>query len=181
MTGIVKIAHGALPRRTDPGSRRTRTGARAVRPRRAVTALDVALAVALALAVATPTNARAQTGAAEPETRSTLDRVFTAEQAERGAETFEAECSACHAPGFFTASTFVRSWSGRALYWLSKQIRTTMPESNPGSLKREEVSDILAYVLSLNGYPGGEQPLPAEDDLLRLIVLEELPEGDGPR
>ena len=93
--------------------------------------------------------------------------------------TFQAECSACHAPGFFAATTFTQSWSGRALYWLFKQIRTTMPETNPGSLKRGEVADILAYILQINGYPEGETALPGEDDPLRLIVLEAPPDAPG--
>ena len=132
------------------------------------------LAVALiAGAAALPASATAQ----EPDTLSNLDGVFSTEQAEEGRETFEESCTACHAAGFFTASTFQRSWSDRALYWLSKQIRTTMPEDNPGSLDRREVADILAYILSLNGYPAGELPLPHEDDALRLIVLEAMPDG----
>lgn len=135
--------------------------------------LAFALVVAATAATALPAAASAQ----EPDTRSTLDGVFTAEQADEGRAAYEKNCTACHAAGYFTASTFQRSWSDRALYWLFKQIRTTMPEDNPGSLDRRDVADILAYILSLNDYPAGDLPLPHEDDPLRLIVLEAMPEG----
>lgn len=135
--------------------------------------LVLALVVVAAIAAALPKTATAQ----EPEARSTLDGVFSAEQVEDGRVAYEKSCTACHAPGYFTASTFQRSWSRRALYWLFKEIRTTMPEDNPGSLDRRETSEILAYILSLNGYPAGDLPLPHEDDPLRLIVLEAMPDG----
>ena len=128
--------------------------------------------VAALLALASP--AAAQKG--DPPTRSTLEGVYNAEQAARGEALFRDTCTACHAPGYFKATAFGQAWSGRPIYWLYKTIRTTMPESSPGSLKTREVADLLAYILSINAYPEGPDPLPADEDALRHVVWEAHPE-----
>ncbi len=44
-----------------------------------------------------------------------------------------------------------------------------MPEGDPGSLQPEEYADVLAYLLSLNDYPAGDQPLPPDVAVLSTI------------
>ncbi|HUG39543.1 MAG TPA: cytochrome c, partial [Longimicrobiales bacterium] len=113
----------------------------------------VGLAVATGLALAATGAGAQSTGKGDAAVRSTLDGVFSAAQAARGEAAFQERCTACHAPGYFTASAFRRSWSGRAVYYLFNTIRTTMPEDSPGSLRPREVADLLAYILRLNTYP----------------------------
>jgi hypothetical protein len=47
----------------------------------------------------------------------------------------------------------------------------SMPQSNPGSLPRNEYVDILAYILSLNRYPAGDNELTYEDGTLDEIAI----------
>ena len=155
-----------------------RRGCRAGRPARPAMAWGVAVIAALVVPAAA---CAAQTaGAGEAAPRSTLDGVFDAAQADRGEATFQERCTACHAPGYFTTTAFRRSWSGRAVYYLFSTIRTTMPEDSPGSLRPREVADLLAYILRLNTYPEGPEPLPDEADALRGIIWEDLPTGEKP-
>lgn len=142
-------------------------------------AVPSSVAVIGALALSATAAVAQNTGAAEGTPRSTLDSVFTAAQAEAGQATFQERCAACHAAGYFTTSTFSRSWTGRAVYYLYNTIRTTMPEDSPGSLRPGEVADLLAYILRLNAYPEGPEPLPDDTDALRLIVWEALPDDPG--
>ncbi|MDZ7770788.1 MAG: hypothetical protein U5K38_17870 [Woeseiaceae bacterium] len=48
---------------------------------------------------------------------------------------------------------------------------TSMPESNPGALTRQEYVEILAYILSLSRYPSGDSELEYEDDALAGITV----------
>jgi len=42
----------------------------------------------------------------------------------------------------------------------------TMPPDDPGSLGTEDYTDVLTYLLQLNGYPAGEEELPADLSVL---------------
>jgi len=113
------------------------------------------LAAALLIAVGA-----APAFSAERPARTTRDRIYTTEQAERGKEVYKKVCSACHALDFYSGQT-MKSWEGGSLSDLYAAISTLMPQANPGSLKRREYLDILAYILSLNGMPPGAEELPA--------------------
>jgi mono/diheme cytochrome c family protein len=95
----------------------------------------------------------------EPAARTTRDRIFTAQQAERGKEIYKKSCAPCHALDFYSGHT-MKSWEGGSLSDLYAAISTLMPQGNPGSLKRREYLDILAYILSLNDMPAGDEDLP---------------------
>jgi mono/diheme cytochrome c family protein len=97
---------------------------------------------------------------AERPARTTRDRIYTAEQAERGKEVYKRACAPCHALDFYSGHT-MKSWDGGSLSDLYAAISTLMPQGNPGSLKRREYLDILAYILSLNDMPAGSEELPA--------------------
>jgi hypothetical protein len=47
-----------------------------------------------------------------------------------------------------------------------------MPQNNPGSPKRREYLDLLAYILSLNDMPAGGEELPATPEALKKIVIK---------
>ena len=80
-----------------------------------------------------------------------LQGVYTAEQAQRGADTFKDICRNCHIPRDFR-SIFKQSENTVAIindyYGL---ISNTMPQDSPGSLSDETYLDIIAYFMSLNG------------------------------
>lgn len=125
------------------------------------------LAGALILA---PATAAAQ-GGEDDGVRSTLDGVYTSEQAERGRSTYVQVCSACHALDWYQGDQ-IAAWTGAPVYNLFEVIRTSMPKDNPGSLKRRDYVDMMAYILSLNGMPAGSEELPVASSRLRRILFQ---------
>ena len=110
-------------------------------------------------------------GPEEEASRTTADGVYTAEQAERGKESYKAACAGCHALDWYQGAT-MKAWDGAPLFNLYDVVATTMPQNNPGSLKRREYLDLLAYVLSLNDMPAGGEELPAAPEVLKKIVIK---------
>lgn len=103
---------------------------------------------------------------------STLRGVYTANQAKKGAATYQKHCATCHAPAAHRGTEFTRAWVGLPLFELYDVIRTTMPNDNPGRLSRGQYADIVAYLLQVNGLPAGERPLPSADERLKRIRIE---------
>ena len=98
--------------------------------------------------------------------------VYTVEQADRGAATFKASCTACHETSKFTGPDFLAGWTGKPLHDLFDHVHTTMPEDNPGSLKPQQYADVLAYFLKLNGYPAGKAELTPTAEALKTIKFD---------
>ena len=71
--------------------------------------------------------------------KTTRDGVYTVEQAGRGQETYAQVCAACHPLDWYKGDSMKKSWEGATLLGLYESIATTMPQSNPGSLKPREV------------------------------------------
>lgn len=114
----------------------------------------------------------APTGRLEAQTADSsgaLHGVYSDSQAMRGASVFRRVCSACHVTTQFSGATFRGAWSGRNAFELFELIRTTMPQDNPGRLRRQEYADVVAYVFRLNGMPPGTRDLPTDSDSLRAI------------
>jgi hypothetical protein len=67
---------------------------------------------------------------------------------------------------------FVTNWVDLTLEDLHARLRTTMPPDTPGSLKGQEYTDILAFLLERNGYPAGSEELPpSESGKLKTIII----------
>ncbi len=103
-----------------------------------------------------------------------LDKVYSAPQAERGAEAYQAHCAKCHEGAEPDAPTpkgqpFIDRWREAPLDFLFTHIRTKMPGDAPGTLSQSTYLDILAYLLRENGYPAGSADLTA--DQLGSILL----------
>jgi mono/diheme cytochrome c family protein len=140
----------------------------------------------LAAALSAAFGAFAQTtGTDAPSIR---DGVFTVEQARRGKIAYTGPCDRCHGfkldgasddPDMLPAPPvagpkFLRKWNGRTLVSLFEYVRTTMPSNNPGYLSDAEVADIVAYMLSSSGIPGGSEELRSDRAGLAAIVIEPL-------
>lgn len=125
------------------------------------------LALAALLAVVQSNSVSAQ----ETSVRTTLDGVYTAEQAAQGKEIYQRVCSACHVLDYY-AGDVLRVWDGAPVYGLYDLIRTKMPENNPGSLRSREYVAMIAYILELNGMPPGEEALSARGSVLRNIIFQ---------
>lgn len=106
------------------------------------------------------------------EKKSVKAGVYTVAQAGRGEETFKTACSSCHAPGYFTDKDFYANFAGKPLWELFDVISDSMPMDNPGSLKKEQYADVIAYVLKLNKFPDGAAELPIDKEALSAIMME---------
>ncbi len=113
--------------------------------------------------------------AASPSGTSVLDGVFTSGQASRGEQRFRQVCAACHSTNEFRGGRFRIKWVGQTAGDFFDLVSTTMPDGDPGSLSPEDYTNLLAYFLSLNGYPSGEEPLTADVAALRNVRIEEAP------
>jgi mono/diheme cytochrome c family protein len=107
---------------------------------------------------------------AQEERRSVQSGVFTAAQAERGAKTFQTVCQQCHQPDEFGDGAYMDGWSGQLASDMIEQIRSTMPQDNPGSLKRKDYVDVAAYLFQLNALPTGDAEM--DVDNAKSILIE---------
>ena len=110
--------------------------------------------------------------AAAQEKKSVKAGVYTAAQAERGQALFKSKCASCHTPGYFTDDNFYTNFAGKPLWELFDVISDSMPEDDPGSLKKEEYADVIAHLLQLNKFPTGDADLPVDKDALSAILME---------
>jgi S-disulfanyl-L-cysteine oxidoreductase SoxD len=122
---------------------------------------------------------RSAAGAQEP-SRSVWDGVYTEEQAKRGAELYGRECAVCHGTDLTGADevpalagpAFLANWDGLTVGDLSERVRRSMPPNRPGQLSRQQVTDILCHVLSVNGFPAGKTELEPKIELMKQIRIE---------
>ncbi len=121
-----------------------------------------------------PLSAAAQEDGPQP--ISTRTGVFTAEQALKGQELFTVVCGECHQPEDFLEG-FLEGWAGQTADVLFKEIRATMPEDSPGSLRSSEYAAVIAFLFQLNGLEAGEENLPGSTRRLKEILIA-LPEGE---
>jgi hypothetical protein len=114
---------------------------------------------------------------ADPEPAETVtiwDGVYTAAQASRGEGTANSVCFACHSPAEWRTPMFIRVWAGRAIHQMWENIRMTMPYDSPGALSAQEYTDVVAYMLQLNGIPEGDMELPSTAaELMQITVTAE--------
>jgi len=94
--------------------------------------------------------------------------VYTAEQAQRGQKAYEAFCTRCHGLNLLGGrngagggpalkdTNFWVSWERTPLSGLLSKIQRTMPLDSPGSLRDDDYTDLLAFILSRNGHRGAE-------------------------
>lgn len=111
---------------------------------------------------------------------TTLDGVYTDEQASRGKDVYLSSCRSCHTPQSHTGATFNKWWRGKHLSDLFAFVSTRMPKNDPGSLAPEDVADVMAYLLKMNAMPVGPAELPADADSLKPIRIEPKPKSPTP-
>lgn len=113
--------------------------------------------------------------------RSVWDGVYTAEQAGRGRAEYEQRCAECHGDELegdvvehpdLAGGNFRDRWNGQTLGDLFERIHRDMPQTAPGSLSRETAADLVAFILSANGFPAGKHELPHDAPSLGEIRFE---------
>jgi mono/diheme cytochrome c family protein len=114
---------------------------------------------------------RASTGDEQTPAKTTKDKVYSKEQAARGATLFNKTCAPCHDPAKKTAdktpgpplvgptSMFVENWKDHALGEIFTTILTTMPNDGSVVLTESDTVDLVAHLLQTNGYPEGPDAL----------------------
>ena len=108
--------------------------------------------------------------------------VFTAAQAKRGDEAYQASCAGCHGSDLhatdaeavdLTGPAFRAKWNGKTLEERFETIRDTMPLGNAKTLGDKTYLDILAFILQSNDVPPGNQELVPET--AKTIVFAQKP------
>jgi S-disulfanyl-L-cysteine oxidoreductase SoxD len=113
-------------------------------------------------------------------TKSVWQGVFTKAQAERGKAQYFAACASCHGVSMqgdgdipeLVGKSFLKRWGDQPVSALFTFATTQMPIGRPGSLGAQGYADVVAHVLSMNGFPEGTQELPAGGAPLDEIILE---------
>jgi mono/diheme cytochrome c family protein len=100
------------------------------------------------------------------QTRSINDGVYSAAQAARGQQLYKGQCAECHGNAMegtvgspLVGDSFLSNWSSRSLAVLVDKIQKTMPFSTPGSLSRQQSTDLAAYILQFGKFPAGPREL----------------------
>src|ERR1700733_4975340 len=118
------------------------------------------LALAVAVCVAATTPSAAQTGPS-----------FTADQVERGRTAYNQNCQDCHGStldnGEFggpplKGGYFTNHWGAGSVADLTGYAKALMPPDRPGRLSDQTYTDLVAFLLSNNGYDPGSRELPSD-------------------
>lgn len=173
----------------DPRTLRTRRGITFYALRAAAMALMVSILGLALSAGGEPAGEPAGDPAEETATTSasTLDGVFTAEQVEGIGSTFSRECASCHGPELggsgmappLKGLPFMFFWEGKTVAELYTYTHDNMPLGNAGSLSDQAYADLIALILSSNGFPAGETALEPDVEALAQITIAPAPTDGG--
>jgi mono/diheme cytochrome c family protein len=120
--------------------------------------------------------------AAHAQSKSVWDGVYSAAQAKRGEGLYTQQCATCHGPDLkgkedlkpdpapsLTNPDLGIDFNDLTLDALADRVRTSMPKDKPNTLSREQVADVVAFILSKNNMPAGQADLPAAAEPLKDI------------
>ena len=123
----------------------------------------------------------APTSALHSHESNTATIIYSEEQALKGHDLYNEHCASCHGAALegqgslpLTGATFRARWADERhsvddLFYI---IRTLMPYGQPATQSKQEYIDIIAYILMVNGYPAGTQPLPSDPRILKRITIK---------
>ena len=111
--------------------------------------------------------------------RSVLEGAFTEEQAKRGETVYSTSCASCHGPALagtemappLTGKSFLDNWTDTTVNDLFQKISVAMPADDPGSLKKEQSADVVAFILGNNKFPAGKTELASDSEALKQIKV----------
>jgi S-disulfanyl-L-cysteine oxidoreductase SoxD len=112
--------------------------------------------------------------------KTTWDGVYSQAQADRGKGAYTQACLECHGEELagqdmtppLAGAEFLSNWNGLTVGDLAERIRTTMPLNKPGSLTRDQIADILAYIMSYNKFPAGSTELTKDVQVQKTITIQ---------
>ncbi len=115
-------------------------------------------------------------GVVRAQDKTIWDGLYSDAQAKRGEAVFADKCAHCHGADLsggdaptLVGSEFGGNWDDLSLGDLAERIRIAMPQDNPQSLTRDQVADLVAFILKSNKVPAGQADLPASADSLKAI------------
>jgi mono/diheme cytochrome c family protein len=123
--------------------------------------------------------AGASPAASPASSKTTLDGVFTDEEAARGKAQYNTSCSSCHMEDLsgsgqalpLAGDAFMDIWEGQTMNDLLGLVQGTMPQDRPGSLTPEQALDVISYILQQNKFPTGKEELKNDPDALKNILI----------
>jgi quinoprotein glucose dehydrogenase len=133
-------------------------------------------AAAVTLVVASSASSRAVVAfAAQAGDKAAAGPSYTEEQSKRGEAVYTKSCGFCHedqsmAPPL-QGDGFLKSWSDKTAGALFDKIQMTMPLNEPGTMSDQQSADLVAYILKLNHFPAGQEPLAHDAAALNSISL----------
>ena len=114
--------------------------------------------------------------------KTTRDKLYSKEQATRGAEQYVKYCEKCHTPEKvpegkkpgppIVGPKFLDTWADRQLGELFGTIMNTMPSDGSTILTVDETLDAVAYILQINGFPDGPEPLKNDDAMKTAAIVK---------
>jgi cytochrome c len=141
---------------------------------------SVSAAIRSAALLFVVTAATTATTQGQASARTVWDGVYTAAQAERGGKAYSEQCAMCHgaemkagagAPSL-AGPDFLFSWDKKTAAALADYVRANMPPTAPDSLSDRQVSDVVAAIFKVNGFPAGTNAeLPSKKDELEAITI----------
>jgi len=139
-----------------------------------VRALTVPAVLLWALLAVTSRTSTAAPSLVPTRQRTTWDSVFTDEQATRGQVAYNRTCARCHLESLggadespaLTGAAFLSNWNGLTLGEMHARVKKSMPSDDPGTYGPQHITDVIAYVLRVNGFPAGKAELTHEGDAL---------------
>jgi S-disulfanyl-L-cysteine oxidoreductase SoxD len=149
---------------------------------RGLIVLALGLAAISVAYMATTNSVRAD---AKP-TKTTLDGVYTDDQAKLGKTQYGQTCASCHMDDLsgsgqalpLAGDAFTETWEGQTVDDLFELIHTTMPQDKPGTLTPDQTVDVVAYLLQYNHFPSGKDQLKNDPDALKNILITTKKSGD---
>jgi len=136
------------------------------------------LAVLLGGALAYLGGTMRSVGAAD-EQKTTMDGVYTNDQAARGKTQYTQACANCHMDDLsgsgqalpLAGDAFTETWEGQTVADLFDLIHNTMPQDKPGTLSPDATVDVIAYLLQYNKFPAGSAELNNDPAALKNILI----------
>lgn len=119
--------------------------------------------------------------ASRAQDRTTWDGVYTAEQADRGEALYTEHCARCHGATLqgngegalpLVGATFMSTWNGVTMGAMMERVRLSMPQDKPSTMTRQQIADLLAFVLRSNKFPAGDAELAKQTDILNAILFK---------
>lgn len=104
--------------------------------------------------------------------------VFTEEQVKRGQDVYMVRCAHCHderltggeGPALI-GGQFNRNWGSRTVHRLFVKIKDRMPPGEVFVATDKEKLEIVAFLLSMNGFPAGPRELPLDTGELGGLLI----------